>query len=104
MAADRLRAILDNLGAAESKELERLRASGSAPAAVDNPLGLRFATGARVIDLVTGLRGVVHSGSRIASTNAELFRIQLVDASTQWRTPAQLEADPSPAPPAGASR
>lgn len=94
MASDRLRALLDDLGTVKGKRLEELRAGSAAPAAADNPLGLRFANGARVIDLVTGSRGRVQVGSRDAGTNAAVFRVQLADASVQWRGAEQLEPDP----------
>lgn len=101
MATDRVRALLDDIGKVSGRRLEQLRAGSAAPAAADNPLGLRFATGARVIDLVTGDRGLVQMGHRDGSTNAEIFRVQLTNASVQWRSREQLEPDPTPATPAG---
>lgn len=98
---DRMRALLDDLGTVSAKERARLSAASSAPASRDNPLGLRFSNGARVIDLVTGLKGIVTSGARDAQTREELFRVQLADARAVYRLATEIEPDPSPAPAVG---
>jgi len=97
MGSERVRALLDDLrnGVARAPLLSRA-GSSSAPTA-DNPLGLKFAIGARVIDLVTGERGVVQWSGRDASTNEELFRVHFPDASVHWKSKDQLELDPTSA-------
>lgn len=98
---DRLRALLDDLGKTNDLEKTRLTAASSATRPNSNPLGLRFSEGDRVLDLLSGKRGLVKSGARDPQTREELFRVELVDATAQYRTREQLEPDPSPAPPAG---
>lgn len=98
---DRMRALLDGLGTVNSDERARLSAASRAPSTAANPLGLRFSSGARVLDLVTGKRGLVQSGARDPQTREELFRVQLADARAVYRLATELEPDPSPAPAVG---
>lgn len=99
---ERMRALLDDLGKANDQERQRLTAASAATRPNANPLGLRFSVGDRVLDLLSGKRGLVQAGDRDPQTNAERFRVQLADASVQYRLREQLEPDPTPAAAAGA--
>lgn len=94
MATDRTRALLDSLGTMQQRDLERLKNASASPAAADNPLGLRYAVGARVLDLITGKIVTVQHGARDQQTNEELYRVQLPDASIHYRGKDQLAAAP----------
>lgn len=93
MATDKVRAVLDSLGAVSAQARERLTRAGEAASTAPNPLGLRFTDGTRVLDLTTGQRGRVQFGQRDAQTNTEVFRVQLADARVVWRTRDELELD-----------
>ena len=97
MASDRVRALLDDLKSGRPTTPVLATVKGAGAVSADNPLGLKFSIGARVLDLVTGARGAVQWSGRDASINQELFRVQFTDASIQWRTKEQLEPDPTPA-------
>jgi len=101
MATDRVRALLDDLGTVKGQALERLRTNAAAPAAALNPLGLRFVSGARVLDLVSGQRGEVTYGERHARTGEELYSVALGDARNVFRRREELEPDPTTAPASG---
>jgi len=92
---DRMRALLDSLGSVSEQERARLRASSSAPTTATNPLGLRFAIGAAVVDLVTGRRGVVKTGARQGTPPEELYRVVLSDARDVYRLDKELELAPA---------
>jgi hypothetical protein len=95
MGSERVRALLDDLKHGIARAPLLSQANSAAPSPADNPLGLAFAIGARVLDLITGERGFVQWSGRDASTNVELFRVQLADASIHWRTKEQLEPMPA---------
>lgn len=98
MAEPDLRRLVDDLKAHNDQERQRLTSAAAASSAPSNPLNLRFVAGARVLDLVTGKRGLVQRAGRDAATNAELYHVQLGDARVVFRGKDELEPDPTPAP------
>lgn len=101
MSGDRTRAILDSLGTVTRQASAPAAPAGAAGPSSDNPLGLRFLAGARVLDLATGQRGVVETGHRISSEGDGVFHVRFADGSHRWRGAGELEPDPTPAAPAG---
>ena len=101
MASDRMRALLDNLAKSKDQELARLRAGNATPAATDNPLGLRFAHGARVLDVSTGVAGVVTREWRESATGGEHYFVRLDDGRLLPRASSELEPHPAPELPFG---
>jgi hypothetical protein len=95
MPSERLRVLLDSLGPVSDTERARLNAPAAGRSSADNPLGLRHLRGARVVDLVSGMTAVVQYGDRDPQTNVERYRVQLADASVQYRTRDQLEPAPA---------
>lgn len=101
MVTDRVRAVLDDLTSAKDQELERLRASPRSPASTPNPLGLRFAIGARVLDIATGLGGVVTRTLAAAETGRGYYSVRLDDGRLVFRVDSELEPHPVPVLPFG---
>jgi hypothetical protein len=101
MASERMRALLDDLGKVGGERLEQLRAAGAVTSPADNPLGLRFANGARVVDLATGTKANVIRGMRDSETGGARYSIRLDDARLVFRVDSELEPDPAPALPFG---
>lgn len=97
MASDRMRALVDDLAKSRDRELARLRAGNGAPAPADNPLGLRFAKGARVLDLALGLQAAVTRGERDPLTGAGRYAIRLDDGRLVYRLDSELEPAPTTA-------
>jgi hypothetical protein len=86
-----LQTVLDELW--KMRAAERTGLGNAALGAVQSrsPIGLRFAPGARVVDLTSGLRGLVQYGDRDPHTSYERFRVQLVDARIVYRSERELE-------------
>lgn len=101
MSTDRGRALLDSLGQVTQQTRDTLAASSRADTSGARLLGLRFAAGARVVDVVTGRRGVVVHGRRSGELEAELFFVRYAEGGLVARGSAELELDPEPAAPAG---
>jgi hypothetical protein len=94
--------------------IDRIKKSGATPStpgqasggdtSARNPLGLMFAPGARVIDLATGGRAQVQSGSRDAANNEQVFRVLFDDGRIGYRHAGEIERDPQAVPVIGAVR
>lgn len=93
-----LRQLVDQLKTQTDTERQQLQDAAAARRAPLNPLGLRFVTGARVLDLATGQRGLVQRGMRWAPTNEGSYGVQLADGRMVTRSDHELEPDPTPAP------
>lgn len=102
MGTDSNRNLIDRLGKVSAPSLQRLRESSDAAALADRGAGPRWARGARVIDLSTGLAGIVQESRRDDQTAVIVFRVQLADLRVVYRTVAELADDAAAvAPPAG---
>lgn len=90
-----MRAVLDRLRAQSKSDRETLSQAAAARQARLSVSALRFAPGDRVIDLTTGVRGVVRHGDHDPQTNYERFRVELADARIVYRTERELEPSPT---------
>ena len=97
MATPDIRTLVDQLKARTEQARAALSAAAAASRTPTNPLGLRFVTGDRVLDLTTGKRGLVIRGSRSPDLGVELFAVRLETGSLVYRQNAEIEPDPSPA-------
>lgn len=93
-----MRELIDRVTRGNDEERRRLTSAAAAATAGSNPLNLRFAPGDRVLDQVTGRRGVIDLGTRDPVLRTEIYRVKLEIGGEQLRTRQQLEPDPSPAP------
>lgn len=101
MGTDSNRNLIDRLGKVSAPSLQRLRDISDRAAAADLGVGPRWARGARVIDLSTGLAGVVQEARPDSQTSAIVFRVQLADLRVVYRTVDELADDAAAvAPPA----
>jgi hypothetical protein len=93
MASTRLMESIDRLQRMTEQERRTLGTAAAGVTSASNPLGLRFAAGARVIDLTTGQHGTVTRGARDEATGYERFSVRLADARLVFRTDRELEPD-----------
>lgn len=97
MATNTDQRLIDRLGKVRAASLQRLRDATSASPAANAWAELQWTRGARVIDLLTGLAGVVQDGRRDDQTNQVVFRVQLADLRVVYRTVDELVDDVAPA-------
>jgi len=97
MATDNNRNLIDRLGKVSAPSLQRLRDISDRAAAADLGVGQRWVRGSRVIDLLTGLKGLVQEARPDSQTNVIVFRVQLADLRVVFRTVDELADDQSPA-------
>jgi len=95
MPSTRTRELIDRLGTMSAEERHRLTTAARGASSAPNPLALRFPPQARVLDLTTGVLGVVRVGDRDRETNTQRFRVQLDDARIVYRTDRELEPAPA---------
>lgn len=97
MAENNDRRLIDRLGTVSTSSLQRLRDITDAADAGNLNIGLTRSRGARVLDLLTGLAGVVQDGRRDDQAGAIVFRVQLADLRVVYRTVDELVDDQAPA-------
>lgn len=96
MASDRTRALLDSLGPVKTLAHTPAAPGADAGRSSDNPLGLRFRAGARVLDLATGRRGLVRSGYHDQQLRQETYHVALDDGRLVTRGRDELEPELAP--------
>lgn len=92
------RELIDRLGRMTTEERAEINRAGRIGAAMGNPLGLKFAEGARVLDVATGLRGTVRVPRLAPKGSGGLYNVVLDDGRLVYRVDTELEADSTPAP------
>lgn len=96
---DGQRTLLDKIQQATEARRAALTAGATPAASAETRSGLRFQKGQRVIDVHTGHRGTVLSGTRAVATGDEIYRVDFTGGLVSHRGRAELEPDPSLAPP-----
>jgi hypothetical protein len=97
---DGQRTLLDKIAQATAARRAALTPGGSPARSQEMRAGLTYQTGDRVIDVHTGQRGTVLSGQRAVATGEEIYRVDFAGGLVSHRGRAELERDPSLAPPA----
>lgn len=92
MEPDTIRNLTDRLKRASASDRAAMSAAARAAAATPAARFLRFAVGARVRDLVSGVDGAIVSANRDASTRWEVYGVKLDDARQVFRADRELEA------------
>lgn len=97
---DGQRTLLDKIQRATEARRAALTNGGSPARSPEMRAGLTYQTGDRVIDVHTGQRGTVLAGSRSVGSSEEIYRVEFAGGLVSHRGRAELERDPSLAPPA----
>jgi len=77
MATTSTRELIDRLKTMSAEERQRLTTAAHGTSSAPNPLALRFPPQARVLDLTTGVFGVVRVGDRDPETKGQRCGVHL---------------------------